>query len=612
MNPFDRLSWQWKLPLLIASVCLIAITSFAIVSYREVRETAFETTYAKFRSVLSELSAIAALGAVNQLETLRTSATDAAIVATAAAASRESDASRNSLHHGGPEAAPSASAETVNALEQLRIRSGAAAAIIAVELHDAHGRLIHQLTPSRLPGRSMSGPPDSVPGIGPILQHDTVTYFWSTAPVVRARRVVGAVRVARRLGSGGVSRRLVTSRMGENAQLMLGNGDSVAWMGQERVAVPRSDTGLLRYARDGIRRVGASKPPMSNVSWQYTVELPESDVLAPARRLILPMITAGVLIAVASALLGLLLSRGITAPLIELTAAAEAIARGDRTVHLVERHRADEIGRLARAFGTMADSVNAVLSRLESEVDARAGELGTAMDRLRVLHDELRQHERLAALGRTYGSVGHELRNPLGVMSNVVFLLDTVPDASPKLAQYAALLREQIRLSQRIISDLLDSARDSARAGVPAESPTDVREMVERLLNRAAIPASVRVEVLAQADLPRVVLDADRVGQIIWNLLSNAVQAMPDGGTLTITADIRDGRLSLAIRDSGPGVAAEERERIFQPLYTTKTDGVGLGLSISREFARANGGDLYVEGDGPGARFVLELPVTPV
>jgi signal transduction histidine kinase len=197
-------------------------------------------------------------------------------------------------------------------------------------------------------------------------------------------------------------------------------------------------------------------------------------------------------------------------------------------------------------------------------------------------------------------------------MSNVVFLLDTVPDASPKLAQYAALLREQIRLSQRIISDLLDSARDSARAGVPAESPTDVREMVERLLNRAAIPASVRVEVLAQADLPRVVLDADRVGQIIWNLLSNAVQAMPDGGTLTITADIRDGRLSLAIRDSGPGVATEERERIFQPLYTTKTDGVGLGLSISREFARANGGDLYVEGDGPGARFVLELPVTPV
>lgn len=605
MNLFDRLSWRWKLPLLIAGLGSIAIATFAGVAYREVRQAAFEAARARFGSVLGEVTAITALGAVNQLDVLRETAAEPAIVDAAARASRRSIASpRVGQRTANSEAWAGPSPQVIEILERLHSRSGAATAIVVAELVDARGHPVHRIARGAVDLPRTDVPPDTAAMVSAILQSDSITYFWSTAPVSQGKTFVGAVRVARRLGAGGASRRLVVSRLGEGAELLLGNGDSMAWIGAQRVSIPVADTGLLRYVRDGIARVGTSKRPVTGASWLYTVELPESEVLAPARRLLPPMITAGVLIAIASALAGLLLSRSITAPLIELTAAAESLARGERNVHLVERHRADEVGRLARAFGTMADSVSAMLSQLEAEADARSGELRAAMDRLRALHLELRQHERFATLGRTFGNVGHELRNPLGVMSNVVFLLDAVPDASPKLAQYSALLREQIRLSQRIISDLLDGAR----SGAPTESATEIGELIEQLLMSVSVPSSVTIRREGPDRLPLVVLDRDRVGQIVWNLLRNAIQAMPNGGVLTILTDVRAQRLRVEVRDTGPGVAPDDRDHIFQPLFTTKPDGVGLGLSISREFARANGGDLYVA-DGPGGRFVLELPI---
>ena len=113
--------------------------------------------------------------------------------------------------------------------------------------------------------------------------------------------------------------------------------------------------------------------------------------------------------------------------------------------------------------------------------------------------------------------------------------------------------------------------------------------------------------------MPPVALDRDHVGQIVWNLISNAAQAIQGHlkrpGTITVGAHVSDGRLRIEICDSGPGLAESEVERIFEPMYTTKVHGVGLGLSISRAFARASGGDLFVSTtSGTGACFVLDLP----
>jgi signal transduction histidine kinase len=113
--------------------------------------------------------------------------------------------------------------------------------------------------------------------------------------------------------------------------------------------------------------------------------------------------------------------------------------------------------------------------------------------------------------------------------------------------------------------------------------------------------------------MPTVTLDKDHVGQILWNLINNAVQAMRGSGTLTISVAVVDGRLRIDVRDSGPGIAAADTAKIFQPLFTTKPQGVGLGLSISRAFARSNGGDLTFESTpGQGATFFLDLPIAPL
>jgi signal transduction histidine kinase len=311
-------------------------------------------------------------------------------------------------------------------------------------------------------------------------------------------------------------------------------------------------------------------------------------------------------VAVLVGLLGLRLSRGISQPLEDLTEAAEAIARGEREVSLAAINRGDEIGRLARAFGTMATSVQAVRDRLESEADARGGELRGAVDRLRDLHEELHRSERLAALGLLSGSVGHELRNPLSVMSNVVFLIDALPESSPRVKEYAALLREQIRLSDRIISDLLERARSTEPVRVRVEIPA----MLDDLITRANVPPGIDVERGFGPPFPAVWIDRDRVGQVVWNLITNAVQAMDGRGRLSVTAQVANGRLRIEVRDTGKGIAEADLDRVFQPMYTTRPDGVGLGLAISREFARAEGGDLTVSSiEGAGTSLVLELPI---
>ena len=161
-------------------------------------------------------------------------------------------------------------------------------------------------------------------------------------------------------------------------------------------------------------------------------------------------------------------------------------------------------------------------------------------------------------------------------------------------------------VSERIISDLFDRARSGAMT-----VSVDIAALVDELIARIDLPPGIRLARQIPAGLPAAVLDRDRVGQILWNLMTNATQAMRagGGGVLTIAATIADDRLRFEISDSGPGIPAEDADRIFEPLYTTKSEGVGLGLSISRAFARATGGDLRLERTGPaGTTFVLELP----
>ena len=577
----DPRSLQWKLPWLFGLTATLTVAAFGVFAYGAVRRVALESTSTRLESALSQVSSIIGLGVVGELAALRGVAHHPALVR----ALRSEGAAGDSA---------------VAVLRQLR---GLADSNVVVELFDQRGRVRHVIPPSAAVAgtqRTLTAPPYAA--IGPIYERNGTLYFESTVAITDNGTALGHVRVTRRQGNA-VNRRMV-SRMVDQGVLLTGNVNGVLWSDAGPTTFEPAARGVAkRYLRDGERWLSVSRPIM-DTPWVYAVEVPERVALAPAHALLTTFALSGVIIALVGAFVGLRVSRRITRPLADLTDATEAIARGDRDVALVATDRPDEIGRLARAFAAMATSVVGARDRLEAEVMERTGELSTASGQLRLLHEELREAEKFASLGRMSGSVGHELRNPLGVMSNVVFLLDTLPEASDTLKNYARLLREQIRVSDRIISDLLDRAR----SGVPVRTAVNISRVLDDIELRARIPATVRVDRQLPAAIPPLVLDRDHLTQILWNLVTNAVQAMKGDGTLTMRAAWVDGHLRIEVRDTGGGIADADLERIFGPMYTTKEQGIGLGLSISRAFARANGGDLVaIPGEG-GACFVLDLP----
>jgi signal transduction histidine kinase len=294
-------------------------------------------------------------------------------------------------------------------------------------------------------------------------------------------------------------------------------------------------------------------------------------------------------------------------PLRDATEAAEAIAAGEYSRRLAVR-RHDEVGRLTQAFNTMAARVEDGRSDLEGRVAARTADLREALRRLRDAQDELVRGEKLAILGQLAGSVGHELRNPLGVMSNAIYYLEMVlEDPTPEVREYVGIVRRQISLCEKIISDLLDFTRQ--RQAQCRE--VDVKQVVAEQVGRLG-PLPVKCEQQVDGNLPKLWADPVQVGQIVFNLLTNAVQALegrPDG-RITVTARPVGAELHVEVADNGNGVADELRAKIFEPLFTTRARGIGLGLAVSRRLARSCGGDLLL-GPPPnrgGARFVLVLP----
>ena len=214
--------------------------------------------------------------------------------------------------------------------------------------------------------------------------------------------------------------------------------------------------------------------------------------------------------------------------------------------------------------------------------------------------------EKLAMLGQLASGVGHELRNPLGVMTNAVYFLRMVLASSPKnVLEYLEILQQQITLSEKIVSDLLDFARSKPPQRMPTSVPTVARAQLERLGSTNGI----RIEQHYPNDLPQALVDPTQMGQIVLNLLSNAMQALEGTGSIAVNAHANDGAVHLDVVDTGPGVPPENIEKIFEPLFTTKARGIGLGLAVSRTLARANGGDLTVRSMvGQGATFRLTLP----
>jgi signal transduction histidine kinase len=229
------------------------------------------------------------------------------------------------------------------------------------------------------------------------------------------------------------------------------------------------------------------------------------------------------------------------------------------------------------------------------------------MEALRNTQAELVQRERLATLGQLASSVGHELRNPLGVMTNAVYYLKMIqPDPPPQVAEYLGILRHQIGLAEKIVGDLLDFARLKK----PQLQIVEVRRLIAEQIARLGSVSNVTINSECPENLPAVNVDPIHIGQIMLNLLTNAQQAMEStGGVITVRARASGSAVVIDVADTGPGISDELLEKIFEPLFTTKARGIGLGLAVSQSLASANGGQLTVTSTlGHGATFSLAMP----
>jgi signal transduction histidine kinase len=294
------------------------------------------------------------------------------------------------------------------------------------------------------------------------------------------------------------------------------------------------------------------------------------------------------LIAVAAGLaMTFLVARKFLEPVRELDRAATEVSRQNYD-YRVKTGREDELGRLANTFNTMCASIQ----------QARA---------------ELVRQERISTIGRLSSSIVHDLRNPLAAIYGGSEMLVDNELTEAQMRRLAGNIYRASRRIQGLLQDLLHVSRGKSASPEPAR----LREVAADAFESVREAAEAR-RVMVSLEIPEEIelnLERNRIERVFTNLVSNALEAMPEGGKISISASIVADAALIEVADDGPGIAPEIRANLFQPFVTAgKKNGLGLGLALARQTVLDHGGDMWVEaGPAPGARFRfrLPLPVSP-
>ena len=351
----------------------------------------------------------------------------------------------------------------------------------------------------------------------------------------------------------------------------------------------------------------------------------------------------------------LFLSLSITRRLSTISHAATKMAGGNFKQVLEVKGR-DELSQMANNFNSVASQLSASYEMLEEKVRERTIDLEKANKELRGLkgdlekkisertnelkekvqklnksqkamllmvedlnktskelkgaQEELVRKEKLSILGQLAGGVGHELRNPLGVISNAVYYLKILlPDADKTTREYLEIISSEVLNSEKIISGPLDLSRIKPSVKeVKAAS-----ELVTQVLDRHPPPDKIKVTTEMAPKLPSVFVDNRQMGQVLDNLVLNAYQAISEEGEVSIKAKTVKDKVYISITDAGCGIPKKNMKKLFEPLFTKKARGIGLGLSVSKNLLEANGAKIEVESEeGKGSTFTVILPTKEV
>jgi signal transduction histidine kinase len=315
---------------------------------------------------------------------------------------------------------------------------------------------------------------------------------------------------------------------------------------------------------------------------------------------------------VATIIIGYVLAQSIATPILRLRAISQAVASGDLD-QSSGFQRTDEIGELANAFDTMTSRLRertAEAARLYAETVKRNEELADANARLQSAQAQLVQSEKLASVGQLTAGIVHDVKNPLAVIKGLAEELHQEEGLDPLARDQLSTIRDSASRASTIVGDLLKFARQST----PELNRKDIRETIEasvRLTEYLIRKANVEVSIDMPEESVMVTYDATQIEQVLINLFTNAVQAMPNGGSLQIILGRAEGAVAIAVQDTGTGIPPENLSRIFDPFFTTKpeSEGTGLGLSVSFGIISQHGGRIDVESKvGFGTTFTVLLP----
>jgi len=237
-------------------------------------------------------------------------------------------------------------------------------------------------------------------------------------------------------------------------------------------------------------------------------------------------------------------------------------------------------------------------------------ELGAAYVQLQDNMVRLRQAERLSATGHLAASLAHEIRTPLASIAGAAEMLDS--DIAPSLrSEMTGILRKESRRLSRLLADLLNYAKPRP----PEFTENDLRDVVSAVVMLASPSArqqEVKLHFAPPANPVPLYCDGEQLQQLLLNLTMNAVQSMPNGGEIEFAVELASESVIVRIADTGPGIPPDQRDRIFDPFYTTKPDGTGLGLAVCSQIVDAHRGRILILSREPhGTEFVVELPVRP-
>ncbi|GAB4422041.1 MAG: hypothetical protein OHK0032_17650 [Thermodesulfovibrionales bacterium] len=306
--------------------------------------------------------------------------------------------------------------------------------------------------------------------------------------------------------------------------------------------------------------------------------------------------------------------RGITLPVNSLIKGIQIMASGDFSQR-VKVHTKDEIGFMAEAFNNMVERLSAIMEekdalllRLREFNEELEKKVRDATEELRLAHENMVRTETLAAIGTLAAGVSHEISTPLNTILGFTQLtISELDDSNPIKEDLKVIEQETVRC-KRIVQGLLDFARSPRHE----EKLTNMNRILDETLTLLEYqPSMKRIVIKRDMDSNIIPVEADQLQlkQVFLNIILNAVQAMPEGGELKITTKNVNKGVEVAISDTGIGIPEEERQKIFQPFYTTKKDGTGLGLSISYGIIKEHGGEIFVESEiGRGTRFKVFLP----